>query len=394
VGTGIWSIRQLFTDSSEFGDFYDIACRTVLTHQDIFDGFPHKRAYPPFFGLAFYPFCWSTKLVGIVLFWAFNSMCFILCPLLCVRTFWPPGRAPRFGVCVLLWMMAGGIMMDVMVRCETDLIILLALCAGLYLLIHRNRSFWAGAAFSFAAAVKVTPAFLGFYLLWRRNWRAVAGMIVGVIFFVGVLESGVFGLRDNIQRHRRWWTEVVEPYHKRGPRAFIGEPYRATNQSLTAAAFRYLTHTDTCTGAPSYVNIVQWDDATVRKIGKIAGMVLLIGLLFLWWGKGISQSPIVRGAEFSTALIAMLELSEVSLLTHHVVLLVPFAVELVYLAAWQPPLATRPSPHPCHRRGYGHLLPVPWFVRYSDLQGPVLFLLRNHGPARHPGLPDTPTPGK
>jgi hypothetical protein len=169
-------------------------------------------------------------------------------------------------------------------------------------------------------------------------------MIVGVIFFVGVLESGVFGLRDNIQRHRRWWTEVVEPYHKRGPRAFIGEPYRATNQSLTAAAFRYLTHTDTCTGAPSYVNIVQWDDATVRKIGKIAGMVLLIGLLFLWWGKGISQSPIVRGAEFSTALIAMLELSEVSLLTHHVVLLVPFAVELVYLAAWQPPLATRPSP--------------------------------------------------
>jgi Ca2+/Na+ antiporter len=49
----------------------------------------------------------------------------------------------------------------------------------------------------------------------------------------------------------------------------------------------------------------------------------------------------LRGAEISTALIAMLELSEVSGGNHHAVLLVPSAVGLVCLASWSPDAGCR-----------------------------------------------------
>ena len=301
---------------------------------DIYDVFGHKRAYPPFFAFAFAPFSWGPMGLGAVLFWLCNAAAIIFCPLLCVRAMWPPESEPRFGVTVLACMLLFGMMVNVMLRSETDLIILLCVCGGLYLMLKGGRPFLAGMLLGFVAAMKLTPCFLGVYLLWKRNWRALAGMVAGLVLFVGVLPSLVHGPEGNIHRHERWWNEVMVPYRHSGALGIITNPYRSINQSITAASCRFLTKMDAIGKEEEwFVNVAELTTAQARRIGRWAGVLLLVLLLPLWWGKGPAEPPIVRGLQYSAALIAMLELSEVSLTSHHVMLLVPVAAGLVFLSA-------------------------------------------------------------
>ena len=60
---------------------------------------------------------------------------------------------------------------------QVDLLVALALAAG-FLALERDGEWLAGVAFGAAALVKLFPAALGLWLLYRRSWRAVAGAIV------------------------------------------------------------------------------------------------------------------------------------------------------------------------------------------------------------------------
>ncbi len=79
-----------------------------------------------------------------------------------------------------------------LVRGQTNT--LLAMCvAGMTLWTLRGRSFGAGVWIALAACVKVFPAFLGFYALLRRDWKMVAGSIVGTIIMLVVIPSVTIG---------------------------------------------------------------------------------------------------------------------------------------------------------------------------------------------------------
>jgi hypothetical protein len=90
---------------------------------------------------------------------------------------------------------------------QADLLVLLLLC-GTIAAALRRRSWQAGLWLSVAICVKLIPAFLLVYPLWRRDWRWLAGCALGLFLGLGAIPMGVLGPA------RAWdyqvkWTEVV-----------------------------------------------------------------------------------------------------------------------------------------------------------------------------------------
>lgn len=79
-----------------------------------------------------------------------------------------------------------------LVRAQTNT--LLAMCiAGMILWTLRGRPFGAGAWIALAACAKVFPAFLGFYALLRRDWKMVAGSVIGTIVLLVIIPTLAVG---------------------------------------------------------------------------------------------------------------------------------------------------------------------------------------------------------
>ena len=86
---------------------------------------------------------------------------------------------------------------------QVDLLIALALAGG-FLALERDREWLAGAALGAAALVKLFPAALGLWLLYRRSWRAVAGAAV-----TGLTGLAAGALLFGVDAYRRYRTVLA-----------------------------------------------------------------------------------------------------------------------------------------------------------------------------------------
>ena len=327
---GIASVRRALMGSSEYDGFSKISRVAVVEQRDLYENVRHARAYPPFFGVVFAPFSLAGRMPGAILFSLVNLVALALAPWLCLRS--ALARRPRFGEWLLLWLPTAPLMGNVLLRCETDLVILLCVSAALWFLTTRARPAVAGALMGLAAAIKVLPAFLGLWLLTTRQWRALLGMAVAGIVLVVGLCSVVWGPSGNVERHRRWFEVVVTPYGDGGANGFLTRAWRSNNQSLMAAAYRYLAPAElTDAKGDDFVQVARIDEATVRIVARVLTVLLCGVLVFLWFWVGARGSPLARVAGMGSALIGMLEVSEMSGTGHHALLVVPFAAVLGFL---------------------------------------------------------------
>jgi hypothetical protein len=332
---GFASVRRALQGSSEFVGFSRISEATIVKGLDLYEAVKHRRAYPPFFAVFFLPFAAAGKVLGAILFCGVNVFSLVVSPWLCLRA--ALARRPRFSEWFLLFLLGAPLMVNVLLRCETDLVILLCASGALWLLSVRGRPGPAGALLSLAAAIKMLPAYLGLWLLARREWRALAAMAAGGVLLVGGLGSVAFGFRGNLERHRRYYEEIVVPYRTGGADALIDRPWRSNNQSLMAAALRFLAPAEvTENDRYDFVQIARLPAEAVRRAVKLISLLLTAFLFLLWWGRGVADSAAARTAGFGAALIGMLEMSEVSGTGHHALLVVPLAAALAFVldAAW------------------------------------------------------------
>jgi hypothetical protein len=76
-------------------------------------------------------------------------------------------------------------------------IILLALLAGAWVAVKTERQFLAGSLLALAAWIKIFPALVIVYFLWKRDWRVVRGALVSGIA-LGVLQIALSGFAPMI----------------------------------------------------------------------------------------------------------------------------------------------------------------------------------------------------
>ncbi|MCU0724995.1 MAG: DUF2029 domain-containing protein [Planctomycetes bacterium] len=323
------AVRRALRGSSEFTGFSRISDTTILRGLDLYEAVKHRRAYPPFFAVFFLPFTVIGKVAGAILFSGVNLLSLVASPWLCLRA--ALARRPRLSEWLLLFLLGAPLMGNVLLRSETDLVILLAVSGALWLLSVRGLPALAGAALSLAAAIKVLPAYLALWLVARREWRALAAMVVGGVVLVGGLGSVAFGPVHNLDHHVRYHQEIVLPYREGGADALIERPWRTNNQSLMAAAYRYLAPAEvTEKNVYDFVQVARLPAESVRRVVKILVLLLSALLFLLWFRMGARETPVARTAGLGTALIGMLEMSEMSGTGHHALLVVPLSAALAF----------------------------------------------------------------
>ena len=327
--------------SSEFRGFRIIAWGELMEGIDPYR-LQHVRAYPPFFGIAFFPFAilWAIPFAGSALFFAV-SFVFALAAAWCCSA-WGNGGRTRFGVFALTFILLAPLALDVMERCESDMLVLFPVAAAFCWLVRGERKFRAGALLGFAAAFKVLPGLFGVYLLFTRQWRALGGMIFAGVVCTVVLPVLLWGPERAWKLHVSWYERVVAPYHSGQMAKFIGNPYRPSNQSLTAAFNRLLRPLpmDASKGERNS-NLLSLSPRAVSALAKALQLVVALGLALLWAMCG-------RGRDAKSAAILMaavapgiMLLSEVSLTTHHVLLILPVAAILTRILVLEDAAAVR-----------------------------------------------------
>src|SRR5262249_37712522 len=79
-----------------------------------------------------------------------------------------------------------------LMRGQTNLILLLLLGCGMAALI-RGRRLLAGVSLAGLACLKMFPAYLVLYPLWRRDWRVAAGWVLGLAVGLLLIPSAILG---------------------------------------------------------------------------------------------------------------------------------------------------------------------------------------------------------
>lgn len=327
--------KQAKYHSSEFYSFRRQAWGVIVRGMDPYDAEHFNvRAYPPFFNLAFMPFAalWRLTGAGSALFYVLSFGAGLLCAW-CLSRCLGPDQQSRFGLFALLFVFLLPMALNVMARCETDMFVLASLAVALMLLMRRKLVFAAGLLIGLAAAFKILPGLFGVYLICRRKWVSLAGMIVAMALCTILLPAIVFGPSRAWELHRSWYRQVVRPYHTEGADAVIGQSARPSNQSLAAALKRALTPVPVKLGRKTpkrAINLITLSPKTVQSILKISQCVIGLGLIALWiFSAHRHTTPRTTAVLFASVVPGILLLSDVSLTSHHVLLILPLGVMLV-----------------------------------------------------------------
>lgn len=165
---------------------------------------------------------------------------------------------------------------------QPNLVLLLFMLAGFWL-IARGRPWLAGGSFALATAIKVFPVAVLPYLLWRRHWKASAGMIGFLVVLVLLLPAPIRGYQRNVDELRTWFHEMVGSSSEKGFGQRDEQNWSWVNQSVIAMTHRLVRpinyYQDEPYRTPAYMNLVDVDYKTANWI--VLGVSCLLGLGFL-----------------------------------------------------------------------------------------------------------------
>jgi hypothetical protein len=190
------------------------------------------------------------------------------------------------------------------------IVMLLLICLA-YFAALRGQRFTAGALLAMAAWFKVFPAVFLVLFIRKRDWRAVAGLIAGLLAF-GTVSVVTFGL----DVHRVWLFEVL-------PRAFRGDllgPYDLQWSSFSSLWHRLFLFEPDLNPAP-FLNS-QWAYALTQAL---TSTTLLFAFLF---STGESSNERITAWEWGAFVPLLLLLSSMPGSYHYVVLIFAVIVEI------------------------------------------------------------------
>jgi len=255
-------------------------------------------------------------------------------------------------------------------------LLLLTVAAWLY---FKEWHFLSGLPLALAAAIKIYPALFLIFFGFRKQWRAVTGLAVGLItaatgsvYFFGTAAC------------RLYVREIL-------PRAFRGEtidPYSVAWNSITALLRRLLIAEPELNPAPV---------AHAPGLYALLHALIhsLIFVVFMWAISSRAEDHSTKKLEWATYLFLLLLLSSQPGSYHFVVLILAAVLIIDYLTARQ--LTVQASlvvilyalicgplnrlPHPLRATGWSNLLFFPRLAFMLLLGGVLLWVLTSPSPA-------------
>ena len=207
-------------------------------------------------------------------------------------------------------------------------LVLLALMLGAFVALRAKRESFAGALVALAAAIKAFPVMAIVYLIYRRHWKAVAGLIITLAFLLLVLPAPFRGFARASHDLEKWSLGMLK-YNATGVAQRPTRSHTWKNQSLVGVANRLLRHVDVDAASgphtPVYANFADFKFSTVNAI--IISVALALGIFFI----AVMPQRAMRTAEsdaieFGLLVLMILMLTPLSFGYLFAWLMLPFAV--------------------------------------------------------------------
>jgi alpha-1,2-mannosyltransferase len=206
-------------------------------------------------------------------------------------------------------------------------LLLLLLLSGMAAALLRGRSWQAGFWLAGAICLKIIPALLLIYPVWRRDRRCLAGCALGLVVGLALIPSLVFGPVRNWAYFREWDQALRQPaLQGEGDQSRAKEliDVTATDSQSFLAILHNTTNLDRytrpTTPAP-WVRVAHW---------LIGG--LLLGIMFLLAGRGRLSAS--KETIFLGGLVLMMMLLSPVCHLHYFCLLLPLVMGLM-AATWE-----------------------------------------------------------
>jgi alpha-1,2-mannosyltransferase len=122
----------------------------------------------------------------------------------------PPGARSWWSLRLLPTLICIGPLGVAVERGQADLLLLALLCAMIGAIMAR-RSATAGWCLAGAICLKLFPAYLLIYSLWRRDLRLLASCAMGLILGLIVIPAAFFGPGSTISYAREWNQVLIQP---------------------------------------------------------------------------------------------------------------------------------------------------------------------------------------
>lgn len=160
-------------------------------------------------------------------------------------------------------------------------LLLLFLMLSAFVSLRENKPWLAGSLIGLAAAIKAFPVMAVAYLIWRRQWKATAALIISMVVFLLVLPLPFRGPAQAWKDMTLWTNGMVLKYDEGTIAQRPERCYSFKNQSIVAVTNRLLRDIPANGEARDnwYVNVASLDFKTVNKL--LAAAALMFGLFYV-----------------------------------------------------------------------------------------------------------------
>jgi hypothetical protein len=300
-----------------------------LPAEDIYQRYVYPN--PPIMALMLGPLAHLPPLAGSLTWFYLKAAMTIL-------TLWwlfrivetPEVRFPKWAELLTIALSIRPIMGD-LTHGNVNLFILFLIVAGLYAF-HRHWDVGAGLLLALAIACKVTPALFVPYFLWKRSWRVLAGVALGLVLFLFLVPGSFLGMERNLRLLNSWKERMVTPFVVQG---VVTSEHQ--NQSLPGLVYRLTTHNPSFLddeGKPAqYHNLLDLDPRWAAWFLKACMLAFAATVVWVCRTPTEPRQGWRLAAEYSLVVLGMLLFSERTWKHHCVTLVLPFAVLSYYLLA-------------------------------------------------------------
>ena len=225
---------------------------------------------------------------------------------------------------------------------QPNLVLLALMLYGFWLLQH-ERPWMAGSMFALATALKVFPLAVFPYLVWRRQWRSVAAMLVFTGAFLFLVPAPVRGFQHNISELKTWFQGMVGTSSEQGFGQRDEQNWSWVNQSIIAVTHRLTRpvnyNQDNPAKPPATMNLLNLDFRTANW--AVVAISLAIGLGYIAVMPPSSRTtPRSTAEELGILFCLMTVASPLARQYYFVWLFYPLTI-LMHRAAYDPRAAVR-----------------------------------------------------
>jgi alpha-1,2-mannosyltransferase len=200
--------------------------------------------------------------------------------------------------------------------------LVLLLVAGLFRATVRQRRFASGLWLTAAICVKIIPAFLVLYPVWRRDTRALGGLLAGLLIAIVIIPVSVWGVSESVALHKKLAVDILFP-------GALGSGNKKRDEELLK-----MTATANHSIQAAAHNLQYWDimprppwASTQTKIIHLTLSLLLTGACLGFHGWRRNDDPVHTLLFLGALLAVMLACSPISH-PHYFCFLIPLIMAL------------------------------------------------------------------